>query len=322
MATSTGVSCGICLKNGNDKAAIIWCPECESALCDRCSEQHNQSNKTINHKTTTVDVLFPRIQIPIRSHNAQLGLANKFDVDESGIYAFCLLPNNDFVFVNRARVFSIWKYDGSFKGRFSINFDGMAHDITSIDNSTVAFTKGNNESDSNVLLVDIGEKKIVKTIPRTVGCFGIEHDKGKLYICSYRFGLCSANISDCVVSDFFELMGEVLYVTMSNSNICMSKSYTDDITLFDPSANIIWKFVDHELLRSPTHLTSDANGNIYVIGKTSYNVVFISADGKQSRQLLGREDGMESMVGIHYDKGRKVLIIANMFGNVTIYNCP
>ncbi|CAC5423974.1 unnamed protein product [Mytilus coruscus] len=240
MATSTSVSCGICLKNGNDKAAIIWCPECESALCDTCRDRHDQSNKTINHKTMAVEELYQKVQIPIRSRNTQLGIAHKFTVKKSesinrlpAILAFCQLPNKDFVFVGGDGVFTICNNEGSLKDQFYLF---TVRDITSIDNSTVAVSGG-------------------------------------------QFSV-------------------------------------------DPSANIIWKFIDKKLLMSPSKLTSDAYGNIYVLGEASYNVVYISADGKQSRQLLDREDGIENVAGIHYNKDRKILIIVNMSGSVIMCNCP
>lgn len=326
MATSTGVSCGICLKNGQEKAAIIWCAECESALCHLCKDQHDQSNKTINHKTTAVEELYKNVQIPIRSRNSQIGIAHKFNVEKSetidttytlpAILAFCQLPNKDFVFVGGDGVFSICNNEGSLKDRFSLF---TVTDITSIDNSTVAVSGGQ----FSISLVDIEKKTRSKRIPTKEGCFGMEHHMGILYLCVYGHGLFTANLSDYTVTKFY-LPGyvSVSYVTMSKSNICMSDMYEDFITLLDPSANIIWRFIDKELLQSPTHLTSDSNGNIYVLGQNSYNVVFISADGKQSRQLLNREDGIEKVADIHYDKDRKVLIIINMSGSVIMYNCP
>lgn len=323
MATSTGVSCGMCLKNGNDKAAIIWCPECESALCDLCRDRHDQSNKTINHKTITVNMLYPRIQIPIGSLRAQLGITNKFDVKKSDtarpeISAFCLLPNKDFVFVDRAGTFTICNNDGSFKDQFSID-SVEANDITSIDNDTIAVAG----KIYHVYLINIRHKrKEIRTIPSWDVCFGIEYNKDMLWMGTYGGGLYTANISDYTVSRFFSINGHILYVTISTCNVCMSNTYTGSITLFDPSSNIIWKFRDKKLLDSPENLTSDEKGNIYVLGRHTYNVVFISADGKQSRQLLGREDGIENVSGIHYDKDRKVLITANIFGNVVVYNCP
>ncbi|VDI41181.1 Hypothetical predicted protein [Mytilus galloprovincialis] len=154
---------------------------------------------------------------------------------------------------------------------------------------------------------------------------GIAHNKGILYFCAYGRGVLKVKLLDFTVSDFYCPRYYVNFgcgVTLSKSNLCVCDQETDEILLFDLSANILWKFVDKNLLLTPGNVTSDANGNIYVLGLASYNVVFISADGKHSRQLLCREDGIENVVGTHYGKDRKVLKVVNIFGNVIIYNCP
>lgn len=226
MATSTGVSCGMCLKNGNDKAAIIWCPECESALCDLCNDRHNQTNKTINHKTTTVNVLYPKIQIPIGSPYPKLRISNKFDVVKSDstrpeIAAFCLLPNKDFVFVDQAGIFTICNNDGSFKDQFAID-SVKANDITSIDNDTIAVSG----QMYHVYLIDIQHRlKQMRTIPSWEICNGIEYNKGMLWMGTYGGGLYTANVDEYTVSRFFSINGHILYVTISTCNVCMSDTY-------------------------------------------------------------------------------------------------
>lgn len=142
MATSSGNSCGICLKNGKNKDAIIWCSECESGLCGVYRYQHNISNKTINHKTTPVGEMYQGAQVSIRSRNMQLRIAHQFDVakadsPEPDMRGFCLLLNKDFVLVDNAGVLTICNKDGSFQDRFSINCPSIA-DIVAIDNSTIA----------------------------------------------------------------------------------------------------------------------------------------------------------------------------------------
>lgn len=168
-------------------------------------------------------------------------------------------------------------------------------------------------------------KKPDSAIEETKYSLGIAHHKEILYFGVYDRGVFMVNLPDYTVSEFYcqgDYMNFGCGITLSNSNVCVSHCETDEIILLDPSANIIWKFIDKNLLLSPVNVTSDVNGNIYALGRASYNIVFISADGKQKRHLLGREDDIENVVGMHYDKDLKVLIVVNMFGNVTIYNCP
>lgn len=112
--------------------------------------------------------------------------------------------------------------------------------------------------------------------------------KGILYLCEYGRGVIVLNLSDYTESDF-NLPGYYVNfqrgITLSKNNVCVCDFDTDEVILLDLQENIIWKFVDKNVLLSPTHLTSDANGNIYALGRASYNVVFLSADGKHGRQV-------------------------------------
>ncbi|CAG2246161.1 unnamed protein product [Mytilus edulis] len=165
MATSSGVSCGSCLKTGKNKVAIIWCSDCESGLCGVCRYQHNISNTTINHKTTPVGEFYQGAQMPIRSRTMQLRIVRKFDVAKADspkpeISAFCLLPNKNFVFVDRAGFFTICDKDGSFQERFSMNCMS-AYDMVSIDNSSIALASRSegHEDGPYVCLVDIKKRR-------------------------------------------------------------------------------------------------------------------------------------------------------------------
>lgn len=132
----------VVLKLEKNKVAIIWCSDCESGLCGVCRYQHNISNTTINHKTTRVEELYQGAQMPIRSRTMQPRIVHKFDFAKADspkpeISAFCLHPNKNFVFVDRAGFFTICDKDGSFQERFSMDCMS-AYDMVSIDNSTIA----------------------------------------------------------------------------------------------------------------------------------------------------------------------------------------
>lgn len=296
--------------------------ECESALCNLCRDRHKQSNKTINHRTTVVEELSQMTQLPIRGSNMELGIAHKFNVKMSdseqprGIIAFCLLPNRDIVFVDGAGIFTICNIFGSFKDQFAIELDEI-RDITSIDDFTIAVAAGK----YHVTLVNIKQKqKMERTIPTSNACYGLDYNNGLLWMGTYGGGLYSANLSEYTISKFFSISGSILYVTKSQNNVCMINSYEDTVTLFDPSAKVIWKFIDKDLLRSPSRLTSGANGSIYVL---NYNgVVCISAHGKQGRKLIDREHGIGSVSDLHYDNAQQMLITVNTHEHVVIYNCP
>ncbi|CAG2229940.1 unnamed protein product [Mytilus edulis] len=56
-------------------------------------------------------------------------------------------------------------------------------------------------------------------------------------------------------------------------------------------------------------ITSDNDGNLFVVGVDSSNVVIISNDGKHHRQILTGEDGLNEPSAIFFDKHTKKLLI-------------
>jgi DNA-binding beta-propeller fold protein YncE len=53
------------------------------------------------------------------------------------------------------------------------------------------------------------------------------------------------------------------------------------------------------------------DGNVYVVGFISHNVVVISHDGQRHRQLLSSKDGLSYPVVLDYDKSTNRLLVVN-----------
>ena len=58
-------------------------------------------------------------------------------------------------------------------------------------------------------------------------------------------------------------------------------------------------------------ISVDNDGNVYVVGFDSNNVVFISRDGKRHRQVLSSEDGLRNPRVLDYDKSTNRLLVVN-----------
>lgn len=65
------------------------------------------------------------------------------------------------------------------------------------------------------------------------------------------------------------------------------------------------------MLNRPCGIATDTNGYVFVVGEKSCNVVGISSDGKQCKQILTKKDGLEKPKGIDFDKVRKQLLVTN-----------
>ncbi|VDI21603.1 Hypothetical predicted protein [Mytilus galloprovincialis] len=71
-------SCDVCLNLHVTKSAIVWCSECEEAICEECQQRHRIQNVTKNHKTTPIEdyqelpIYIANIKLECEDHNQKL----------------------------------------------------------------------------------------------------------------------------------------------------------------------------------------------------------------------------------------------------------
>ncbi|CAC5374821.1 unnamed protein product [Mytilus coruscus] len=108
--------------------------------------------------------------------------------------------------------------------------------------------------------------------------------------------------------------------SIENINARLHSNQRDhSVVCYDFSGPIQWKYSD-VLLRKPYGITLDSNSNIYVAGSESNNIVVISPDGKQAKELFGASNGISSPRAIFYHKAKNVLLVANYYKDAFMYD--
>ena len=82
---------------------------------------------------------------------------------------------------------------------------------------------------------------------------------------------------------------------------------------------MIWRFEDESVLRDVRGITVDGEGNLYVTGYDIDNVVVISSNGMQYKEVLSDKDGLLGPTTIHCDTASKQLIMTDF--NDRIFFC-
>jgi sugar lactone lactonase YvrE len=62
------------------------------------------------------------------------------------------------------------------------------------------------------------------------------------------------------------------------------------VLIFSYYPLVQWEFNDERVLQCPLGISVDNDGNVYVVGCHSNNVMVISPDGQRHRQLLASKD--------------------------------
>jgi hypothetical protein len=72
-------------------------------------------------------------------------------------------------------------------------------------------------------------------------------------------------------------------------------------------------------LKTPVGITSDSDGNLYVVGFHSNNVFLFSKDGQTCKELIPASDKMLFPRAVNYNDMLGLLMITTKTGEVYIY---
>ena len=133
-----------------------------------------------------------------------------------------------------------------------------------------------------------------------------------IYYCARDKGLKMLNLSDRSVSDIISSsIYFVDYVATSGDKLYYTNCCTDTVTCCDLHGTTKWEFKDNRVLHYPYGISVDNDGNVYVVGYCTKNVVVISPDGQRHRQLLSSKDGLSNPNVLDYDKSTNRLLVVN-----------
>ncbi|CAC5396781.1 unnamed protein product [Mytilus coruscus] len=243
--------------------------------------------------------------------NINLKLQNIIITMGGKTWGCCMLPDGRTAFTDCDCV-RVFNTDGS--KDFEVATPTSACDIAyiSVDN-TLAVTSGSSGIKC-ITIIDIQNKKIKDKIDVDSYYYGIAV-KGTTFICSTsRKGIrlvypYNNSISYLVRQEiprfcYVAIFGYKMYHTNNRSN---------SVTCYDlqGTCRVQWLFKNESVLKIPSGISVDNDGNVYVIGNSSKNVVVISANGQEYKEILNARDGLQDATGLHYNRNTNQLLVAN-----------
>jgi hypothetical protein len=218
--------------------------------------------------------------------------------------------------------------DSSKQKRVILNNDGtldkkitcspyFSRDVTLIDDSTVAVSTA-----GDIHIINIDTKRTERVIKTTSRCYGIAYHKGTLLWCAELSGLNKIGLSNDIITTLFEdvKLPDQSFLTTFGDKIFQTNLVNNSVTCYTINGEKLWQFNDASVLRQPVGVAVDNNCNIYVTSFYYSNVIVLSPDGKQWRQLLDQNDGMSGPYGISIDKTTNNILITNYYGSALMYH--
>ena len=101
-----------------------------------------------------------------------------------------------------------------------------------------------------------------------------------------------------------------IYYTDNSNVCCITKDGSNVFTFSSPALNV------------PYGIDTDRQGNIYVVGWASNNILRLSPDGQNSNIIMKKEDGISDPVKLCFSRDFKKLFVSNEGGKrVVVNNC-
>ena len=97
-------------------------------------------------------------------------------------------------------------------------------------------------------------------------------------------------------------------------------SATNTIYFYTLTGQQIWAFKDENVLREPRGIDLDKNKNVYVAGSSTNNVVVLSSDGSNCREILTQSDGLDIPFSLRINIDRNELLVCNLSGPAFVFS--
>jgi hypothetical protein len=134
-------------------------------------------------------------------------------------------------------------------------------------------------------------------------------------------GLMKVNLKDENIVEIVAFAADLWScITSFNDKLYYTYSMCSEVVCCDINGTIFWTFTDKSVLKTPRAITVDDYGNVYVIDTNLVNVIVISPDGKEHRQLLSKADRLDNPRALHYDRQTRQLLVANAKTSACIYS--
>jgi DNA-binding beta-propeller fold protein YncE len=249
---------------------------------------------------------------PMSVDNIHLNLTQKVNTKGKTITGCSLLPDG-------RMVFSCYeKHIVTFLNKEGVELFQICKDKIGSCNYDTLYIKEDNSvavscggaGKTCITIIDIESKKVMTTISMDTIIYGMAIRGRTMYCCARSKGLKTLNLSDKSVSDIRN-MTHVIYVATLGDKLYYTNYNIHTVTCCDLQGTTQWEFKDERVLKCPLGISVDNDGNVYVAGHESINVVVISPDGQRHRQLLCSTDGLILPRVLDYEKSTNKLLVVN-----------
>ncbi|CAG2190265.1 unnamed protein product [Mytilus edulis] len=191
-------------------------------------------------------------------------------------------------------------------------------DLAIIDSDSIAVSYGKN---NDMEILNINNKKVHAKVTFEYGCFGISYQNGNIYILVTNEGIVEMDVSGKRLRTIGGKYAEygIYHLTTTNDRIYCTNFIKNSVYCCSMMGEDIWTFTDQSLV-NPRGISADVDQNVFIVDTSSNNLMMIQHDGKVSKTLLTKSDGLNSPVPVQYSSDKKLLLVCNTNGDAFLYS--
>ncbi|XP_071144934.1 uncharacterized protein [Mytilus edulis] len=271
-------------------------------------EEPSEHSVTSKENTTTEE-LFTQAQTPVKYNlPVSVSLRQQFNQQKSDyeylVISSCIKTGNTLVFTDchNDRLI-ICHVDGTDIHHIPLSYKPLY--IKVIDSNTVAVSC---IYDRTMLIINISTRSITSTINTSHSYGGISYNDNNLYVVINTRIIHVIDLTGKVIRTIPAPSDDIYDITVDRDRlVCIGNA---SIYCCSLDGKLMWEF-KNDKFQDLTRVTTDNEGNVFVTNEKTHTVVVVSDDGKHHRELLTESDGLDSPVGIYFDKKENILLVCN-----------
>jgi DNA-binding beta-propeller fold protein YncE len=239
-----------------------------------------------------------------------------------GIAGCDILPDGKLLFVEQEnKRLLMFSNNGNYEKEI-VQFSGLPYEVSYTGENIVAVTIYDKHK---VVFVNVFTNTIINTVDIHHACFGTDFILNRLAI--RTIGLYTSSHIE-----YLDLKGNVIdrvnipggrsstRISLRDDTIKCTDWKANTIDCYTLTGQHIWAFKDENVLREPLGIALDTNGNVYVAGNKTNNVVVLSPDGKNCRAILTKRDGLNKPYSLRINIDRSELLVCNRRGPAFLFS--
>jgi hypothetical protein len=153
----------------------------------------------------------------------------------------------------------------------------------------------------------------VKALPYSICTFN-----SNIFVGLLHDGFLIIDVKGNVLKEIKKTFERPYYIVVANDTIYTPKWTENKIVCLDTDGNQLFEMFNKDL-KEPVGITSDSDGNLYVVGFQSNNIFLFSKDGQTCKELIPASDKIPNPRAVNYNDMLGLLMITTETGEVYMY---